>query len=129
MARQKSRVPFDSLCSCSFPACQGFKAPDASPPHVPLTICSSPDLCTQFLLCVFCLLPLVPCACAVPLAPPPPLHPPGHASSGLREGPPSTHYDRVFDNEINVAIFNAKVRWWHDNSVTRQGKSVKSRLE
>lgn len=24
--------------------------------------------------------------------------------AGLREGPPSTHYDRVFDNEINIAV-------------------------
>lgn len=29
--------------------------------------------------------------------------------AGLREGPPSSHYDRVFDNEMNIAVFNAKV--------------------
>lgn len=30
------------------------------------------------------------------------------AGSGLREGPPSTLFDRVFENEINIACFRAR---------------------
>jgi hypothetical protein len=30
--------------------------------------------------------------------------------AGLRDGAPSSHYDRVFDNEINIAVVRAKVR-------------------
>lgn len=29
--------------------------------------------------------------------------------TGLREGPPSTMYDCIFDNEMNIAIYKAKV--------------------
>jgi hypothetical protein len=30
--------------------------------------------------------------------------------AGLRDGPPSTLYDRIFNNAINVAIAKTKVR-------------------
>jgi hypothetical protein len=37
--------------------------------------------------------------------------PPAPAAPGLREGPPSTLHDRIFENEVSVAVFRAKAAY------------------
>jgi len=32
-------------------------------------------------------------------------------NAGLREGPPTTLYDRVFENEVNIAVYQAKAAY------------------